>query len=149
MSRNRFYIFLIVGLLISNLLLVAFILTKKPREHSGPRNLIIERLHFDENQVQQYDELIRQHRMQITEKEHKMMTLKTQYYSFLKNNNQKNNDSLIPAIGMVSMETEKINFKHFQDIKKICHPDQIKYFDDLINDFESLFAPGPKPPHER
>lgn len=149
MSRNRFYIFLIVGLLISNLLLVAFILMKKPREHSGPRNLIIERLHFDENQVQQYDELIRQHRMQITEKEHKMMTLKTQYYSFLKNNNQKNNDSLIPAIGIVSMETEKINFKHFQDIKKICHPDQIKYFDDLINDFESLFAPGPKPPHER
>lgn len=149
MSRNRFYIFVIVGLLISNLLLVAFILMKKPREHSSPRNLIIERLHFDENQVQQYDELIRQHRMQITEKEHEMMTLKTQYYSFLKNSNQNNNDSLIPSIGMVSMETEKINFKHFQDIKKICHPDQIKYFDDLINDFESLFARGPKPPHER
>ena len=149
MSKNRFYIFIIVGLLISNLLLVTFVFMRKPPHHSGPRDLIIERLHFDENQVRQYDELIKQHRMQIRDKEHEMMDLKTQYYSLLKNNDRKNEDSLIHEIGKVSMETEKINFKHFQDIKRICHPDQIKNFDDLINDFESLFAPAPKPPHER
>jgi len=139
MTKNRFYIFIIVGLLISNLLLVAFVLLRKPPQHSGPRNLIIERLHFDENQIMQYDELISQHRMQIRENEHEIMDLKTQYYSLLKKNDQKNEDSLIQKIGKVNMESEKINFKHFQDIKKICHPDQIKNFDDLINDFGRLF----------
>ncbi|MFY7847089.1 Spy/CpxP family protein refolding chaperone [Chryseobacterium gambrini] len=149
MTKNRFYIFIIVGLLISNLLLVIFMLTRKPPHHSGPRNLIIERLHLDEKQIQQYDVLIRQHRMQIREKEHEMMDAKTQYYSLLKNKDQKNGDSLVQQIGKISMETEKINFKHFQDIRKICRPDQLQDFDHLIDEFESLFALVPKPPHER
>ena len=140
---------MIVGLLISNLLLVIFMLTHKAPHHSGPRDLIIQRLHFDEKQVQQYDGLIEQHRMQIREKEHEMMDMKTQYYSLLKNNNQTKGDSLVQQIGKISIETEKINFKHFQDIRKICYPDQMKNFDNLIEDFESLFAKGPKPPHER
>lgn len=149
MTKNRFYIFIIVGLLISNLLLVVFMLMRKPPHHSGPRDLIIERLHFDEKQIQQYDGLIQQHRMQIREKEHELMDAKTQYYSLLKNKDQKNGDSLVQKIGTISMETEKINFKHFQDIRKICHPDQLQDFDHLIDEFEALFAPGPKPPHER
>jgi len=149
MTKNRFYIFIIIGLLISNILLVAFVLSRRPPHHSGPRDLIIERLHFDEKQVQQYDALIQKHRTQITEKEQGMMNLKTQYYSLLKNNNQTKGDSLVLQIGKISMETEKINFKHFQDIRKICYPDQMKNFDNLIEDFESLFAKGSKPPHER
>lgn len=149
MTKNRFYIFIIIGLLISNVLLVAFVLMRKPPRRSGPRDLIIQRLHFDEKQVQQYDGLIQQHKMQIKEKEYEIMNLKTQYYSLLKNNNQTKGDSLVQQIGKISMETEKINFKHFQDIRKICYPDQMKNFDNLIEDFESLFAKGPKPPHER
>ncbi len=148
MTKNRFYIFIIVGLLISNLLLVIFMLMRKPPHHSEPQDLIIERLHFDEKQVQQYDGLIQQHRMQIREKEHEMMDAKTHYYSLLKNNDIKGEDSLVKKIGEVSMQIEKINFKHFQEIRKICHPDQRKDFDHLIDELESLFAPGPKPPHE-
>lgn len=147
MTKNRFYIFIIIGLLISNMLLVAFILLKKPPQHSGPRNLIIESLKFDENQIQQYDELISQHRMQIREKRHEMTDLKTQYYSLLKSEDNKNGDSLINEIGKLSMETEKINYKHFQDIKRICRPDQMKNFDNLIDDFENLFNRPDKPPH--
>jgi len=148
MTKNRFYIFIIIGLLISNILLVAFVLSRRPPHHSGPRDLIIERLHFNEKQVQQYDALIQKHRTQITEKEHRMMNLKTQYYSLLKNNSQKDGDSLVRQIGRISVETEKINFRHFQEIRKICYPGQIKNFDRLIEDFESLFAHGPKPSHE-
>lgn len=147
MTKNRFYIFIIIGLLISNMLLVAFILLKKPPQHSGPRNLIIERLKFDENQIRQYDELISQHRRQIREKRHEMTDLKTQYYSLLKNEDKKNGDLLINEIGKLSMETEKINYKHFQDIKRICHPYQMKNFDHLIDDFENLFNRPDKPPH--
>jgi len=147
MTKNRFYIFIIIGLLISNMLLVAFILLKKPPQHSGPRNLIIERLKFDENQIQQYDELISQHRILIREKRHEMTDLKTQYYSLLKSEDNKNGDSLINEIGKLSMETEKINYKHFQDIKRICRPDQMKNFDNLIDDFENLFNRPDKPPH--
>lgn len=146
MTKNRFYIFMIVGLLISNLLLVIFMLTHKPPHHSGSRDLIIQRLHFDEKQIQQYDGLIEQHRMQIREKEHEMMDMKTQYYSLLKNKNQKKEDSLVQQIGKISMETEKINFEHFQDIRKICHPDQMQNFDHLIDEFENLFNRPGKPP---
>lgn len=126
-----------------------FILMKKLPHHSGPKDLIIERLHFDENQIRKYDELIEQHRMQIRENDHELMDLKAQYYSLLKNNSQENGDSLVRQIGKINMETEEINFKHFQDIKRICHPDQIQNFDHLIDEFESLFARGPQPPHER
>lgn len=133
--------------MISNMLLVAFILLKKTPQHSGPRNLIIERLKFDENQIQQYDELISQHRRQIREKRYGITDLKTHYYSLLKTDSQKKGDSLINEIGKLSMETEKINYKHFQDIKRICRPDQMKNFDNLINDFENLFNRPDKPPH--
>ncbi len=147
MTKNRFYIFMIVGLLISNLLLVIFILKQKPPHHSGLRNLIIERLHFDEKQIQEYDILIQQHRIQIRQKEHELMDMKTQYYLLLKNKNQKKEDSLVQLIGKMSMETEKINFQHFQDIRKICHPDQLQDFDHLIDEFENLFNRPDKPPH--
>ncbi len=76
-----------------------------------------------------------------------MTDLKTQYYSLLKSEDNKNGDSLINEIGKLSMETEKINYKHFQDIKRICRPDQMKNFDNLIDDFENLFNRPDKPPH--
>ncbi|WP_294300242.1 hypothetical protein [uncultured Chryseobacterium sp.] len=148
MNKNRFYIFIIVGLLISNLLLAGFMMMNKPPQHLGPRNLIIERLHFNEKQIRQYDALIGYHRMQISGKEHDLMNLKSQYYSLLRSGNRQKENSLVDKIGKTNMEMEKINFKHFQDIKRICRPDQVPYFDHLINDFESLFAPGSRRPHE-
>ena len=140
MNRNTFYVIIILGLLISNVLLISFFFFNKHDENSGPRKIIIERLHFDQSQLTQYDRLISDHRRNIAEQEHHEIDLKTRYYVLLnQSNTSKIADSLVQEIGKVSMNKEKINFNHFQDIKKICHPNQVQDFNNLINDFEKLF----------
>jgi protein CpxP len=149
MNRNKFFVIIIFGLLISNIFMIAFFFMNKHEEHSGPRKIIAERLHFDQSQITQYDRLISEHRKNIAEQEHKEIDLKMSYYALLnKSNTSKIADSLLQEIGKVSMNKEKINFNHFQDIKKICRPNQLQNFNNLINDFEKLFN-HPRNKHQR
>jgi hypothetical protein len=107
----------------------------------GPKRIIIEKLNFDQEQIDAYELLIVWHRTNITQCEHQMMDLKNQLYAGLQEGNQANlTDSLIGEIGGVQQKIEQVNYKHFQDIKQLCRPEQLKLFDKLSKEISRLFA---------
>ena len=149
MNKNKLISIIAICLLISNLALVAFILLQnhRPPHHEGPRELIIERLHFDANQVKEYDKLIANHRASIISKNEKMGQLKNQLYSgILKPSTS--SDSLKSEIGKLQVEIEGIQLKHFEDINKLCRAEQKTCFNNLVGELARLFNErqrGPRP----
>jgi protein CpxP len=147
MNRNKLLMLIIAGLLISNLALVCFIFFgHRPPAHEGPRDIIIERLHFDRKQVEDYDRLIFDHRRSMRNKQDEMLNLKKQLYGTLTTNDTTRNDSLRNLIADVQKGIENINYNHFRDIEKLCNASQKNDFDELVKDIAELFAPPRRPP---
>ena len=48
-------------------------------------------------------------------------------------------DSLLTEIGNLQIVLENIHYKHFQDIKKLCKPEQQKAFDTFTLEITNLF----------
>ncbi len=149
MNKLTLYKIITVILIVANLAMVWLLMSskKRPRHGDGPRNEIIKALNFDKGQVEQYDKLIALHRKEIKDVEQKMNNLKTTY--FLQLNNETNiqkNDSLLKIMGEMAITKEKINYLHFEEIRKICKPDQLPDFNNLVNRLNNLFAPH-HPPH--
>ena len=157
MQKSRLLIFVIIGLLASNLLLAGYILSGKwhsarPAHQEGrpgmrgPRNLIIERLSFSDSQVLEYDKKIRWHRGEIEKAEARIMHLKNELYATLNGPaNSAVRDSLIDAIANAQREIEHIHYKHFEDIRGLCNEQQRPAFEELTSEIASLFG---RPPHK-
>ncbi len=154
MNKNRLLIFLIAGLLISNILLIVFMLKGRgpghhgpPHHKGGPRDLIIERLHLDAVQITKYDTLIQKHRSYLREYEETLLTLKKDLYSNLKNKADKATVYYsIDGIAKVQAQIESIHYQHFEDIKNLCKPEQQKDFEKLVDELANIFSHGPPPP---
>lgn len=150
MQKTKFISYLAAGLLISNLILVAFIVFGRSNgDHHGPprgpRNIIIERLHFDDNQIKAYDKLIAAHRSHVEETDKQIKDLKQQLYSTLENpDHVSDRDSLIHKIGEVQMAMERVHLKHFEEIGALCTESQKPLFTALTTEIASLFG---RPPH--
>lgn len=128
-----------------------FIAHKPPHGKSGnPKSIIIEKLHFDEQQIKDYENLIDGHRKSIEKSEQQIRLVKNQLYRTLKENKKQiSEDSLIAEIGKVQVEIEYTNYKHFQDIKKLCKPEQQNAFGEFCNEITKLFAPPFPPKNEK
>ena len=149
MNKNKLIRILAVVLLLTNIALVAFIFFKRPKHHQGesPRNIIIERLHLDQNQIIKYDALITVHKAKIKSKEKKIVALKnTLYLQLLEENNQLLVDSMENEIGNVKTEIEKIHYSHFVDIHELCKDEQEKYYAELVKEIAQLFSIHRSPP---
>lgn len=141
-----------VGLFIANLILIWMLMSGEmgPRRKERPKKIIIEKLHFDAPQTKKYEELIDWHQEHIRKSETQMLELKKRLYTNLQTENQTaSTDSLITEIGKVQTEIEQINYKHFEEIKQLCKPEQIKLFDQLCTEIADLFAHKPMPTHEK
>ncbi len=152
MTKSKFYIIIIVGLLISNILLIWTLIGKKPphppfRNPEGPKNIIIERLNFSEEQIKKFDALILDHQATIHDLERSLINLKQELYSHL-NQDDFTPDSLMAQITLIQSKIERAHFDHFVEIKKLCSEEQQIKFDDLSKELARLFQP-PKPPNEK
>jgi len=142
MERKKFYLTIIIVLLISNAISAFILFSNKPNrpDHGGPREYIIDKLDLSEKQVIQYDSLIDWHRSSIRNAEEQIFTLKSLLYSSLDAKDE-SVDSIITAINNVQHDLEKIHVKHFRDIEKICNDDQKNKFKSLSLELSSLFKP--------
>lgn len=148
MTKNKLLFLLIAGLLLANIIMASFLLFRKgpPPHRPEPREIIIERLHFDEKQIAEYDKLITQYKRQISVKEKTLMDLKNEFYSHLKDTVEDFSitDSLANESGKIQSGMERINYIHFEAIKKLCRPEQLDDFNELINELGRLFSPPPR-----
>lgn len=149
MNKTKALIVIVVLMFLSNLFLMYWVWNSNHRPHNkeeGPRNEIIERLHLDAEQVKKYDVLIQNHRHQIRTKDDEIGLLKKELYSTLNGGNEKS-DSLIQLLADKQKEVEKINLKHFEDIGKLCKPEQMPAYKDLVVSLSDLFGHKRRPKH--
>jgi periplasmic protein CpxP/Spy len=147
MNKVKFLTVAVVALALLNIGLLFFFTRghMPPPRREQPRAIIIKRLHFDEAQVANYEQLIQQHRAAIKPREEAMRQLRAQLYSLLNAPSAPLQDSLQQRIGQLQIEIEATHFKHFLDIKNLCKPDQMADFEALSKELEAFFGP-PKPP---
>jgi hypothetical protein len=144
MNKTKFLTFLIIGLIVTNGILI-FTILRRPeshRPHPGKaKHIVIEKLHLDENQIEKYESLIHWHRNHIDESQHKIMTLKSQLYQTLqKPQDSSANAKIIDSIGKIQVAIEQTHYKHFQDIRNLCRPDQLKDYDAVITEITEIFG---------
>jgi protein CpxP len=146
MSKKYFYILIIIGLLLSNLMLIGFMtFQKKERPHPvQPKSIIIDKLNFDNDQIISYELLITDHLNKIGQKDREIMELKRELYQQLRfDNNARVVDSIISQISNIQKQIENIHYDHFKDIKLICKPDQQELYSRLIDQISHIFSKKP------
>lgn len=140
MNKFKFLKLIIIGLLVSNAVLL-FMLTKEHVRKGGPKTIIIEKLHFDKEQIKNYEITIQQHRKAINNNEAALNKLRKTLFEQLKYKQDTTTiNSLISKIAKQQNLAEKINYNHFLEIKRLCKPSQQKYFDELTIEIANLFS---------
>jgi protein CpxP len=145
MNKVKLLSIFAIVLLITNLISLVYIFKNKPGRGEGPKDYVIEKLNFDEDQINEYQKLIDVHRTIIRQSDQKIHALKSQLYIGLNKNDKPKNDSLINAIAKVQIYIENTHCNHFKDIQSLCKPGQIKAFDALLLEMSDLFSPRKKP----
>ncbi len=129
-------------LLLSNLALIGFVLLRKPpRKEEGPRKIVIEKLHFDTQQIVAYDSLIVAHRNVIKSKNQEILQLKKELYNTLNQpflTSQK--DSFLLKISIAQSTIEQTHYAHFEQLKALCHENQRQDFENFTKELTDYFG---------
>ncbi len=151
MDKTKLLTIVVIGLLLLNLGTLCFLFLNGPGGRPEPKEIIAQRLHFDEDQNKAYEKLIQWHRSEITRLDGNIRQAKDELYGQLSQPepNIKSKDSIVNLLGVYQKQIEETNFRHFLDIKHLCHPNQLDDFNALTAELGKMFARQPrKRPHE-
>jgi len=161
MSKIKLLTIAVIGLFLLNIGMITFMLFgnpirpglgRPPLQREAPREAIIQMLHFDKEQSDQYKELIDQHQALIRDLDDKIAETKNELYQTLSTENITIKDSLQIVLADLQKQVESVHYAHFMDIKKICRPDQLNDFNKLTKELSRLFSRNarnnPPPPKD-
>ncbi len=156
MSKIKLLTIAVIGLLVLNTALVAFLMLRKPfprpgkgggaeRGQESPKGVVINRLHFSEAQAKQYGKLIKEHQITIRVLSDSVGYYKKELYRSLISENNDEKDASVDRLGNLQKQIELAHYNHFLAIKKLCEPDQIADFNKLSRDLSKYFFQRKKP----
>ena len=155
MDKIKVLSFAVIALLLLNFGTLGFLLLTGSKHdgrppHRMPKEIIIDKLQLDETQQAAYQKLIVWHRGTIDSLDNQIRSAKNELYLQLtqKTVDTKTKDSLIARLANDQKAIEETHFKHFQDIKNLCKPNQIDSFNNLTEDLSRIFGRKPKPRHD-
>jgi protein CpxP len=143
MNKHKLLTITVIFLLLLNLLQMAFIAIGNSdvlKSKETPREIIIERLNFDKNQINGYDTLILENQQRIKFANRRIELLKCELYKTLNNDTAHIKEHIIKEILDVRARIERINYEHFESIKNLCRPEQNEAFNQLTNDLDRIFS---------
>lgn len=160
MEKTKLLTYTVIALLLLNLGTLAYLFASAPKRQQAhgkgphgkpmPREVIIEKLHFDPLQTRQYDQLIEWHRANVRVTEDKIRSSKNSLYRLLNEEQVDENAKtvLIDSIAQYQRQIESIHFRHFMDIRKLCKKEQLDDFAQLTNELSKLFSRPQKRRHD-
>ncbi|MBP9211379.1 MAG: periplasmic heavy metal sensor [Bacteroidetes bacterium] len=147
MNRSSLLTTAVVVLMVMNIALIIFMFVTKPPHPEGPggpgrpKQIIIERLRLDREQVERYEALIEQHRNTIRETSERVEGVRRELYATLSSPDAAKEDSLTAVLGTLLQSIERAHFDHVLAVKGLCRPDQMKEFDAFSRELVELFSP--------
>lgn len=154
MNKTKVLVFSVITLLILNFLILGFLfISKNNNGFKGrrmPREIIIEKLNFDEKQIVVYDKTIKLHQKSIRNLDDSIRNTKNELYLLLNSDtiNSVQKDSLFFKLVKYQEQIETTHFNHFLEIKKICKKDQLNNYKELSLELSKLFSHPRRPKHE-
>lgn len=151
MNKKIFYGVIITALLVLNIVLIGLLIQpKEPGKRGpkgmreGPKNIIIQRLGFDQDQIASYEALIEKHQVLMREKHEEVNRLKNELYQSLSSDSaDETMEELTHQLGSVEGDITKLHVQHFRDIKALCTSSQIEKYNALTKEFTRIFNPRP------
>lgn len=143
MNKQKLLTIAVVFLVFLNVLQMTFIVIGKSellKNDETPREIIIERLHFDKDQIARYDTLILENQKRIKFANRRIELLKWDLYKTLQADSSTTKDNLFKEILDIRARIERINYAHFESIKHLCRPEQKEAFNQLTNDLDRIFS---------
>ena len=135
---------IIVALLLVNIMLLVTLYVGKPAQNqfNRPKELIIERLGFEEMQISDFEGLVVEHFTEVRTVQSEIRVYKQEINSDLLLENPEMNDSLNNLLSNCFKKMEELHFKHMRDIKDICNPEQkLNYFNKMVPELGEIFGP--------
>lgn len=153
MDKTKLLSIAVIALLLLNFGILSFLFLSKgncPSDRRMPREIVIEKLHFDKNQIVAYEKIIEIHQNTIRDLDKSIRETKNELYQLLNSDkiDSVQKDSLFLRLASYQKQIETTHFNHFLDIKKICKKEQLSDYNDLTKELSSLFAPKRKPKHD-
>ncbi|MDZ4714433.1 MAG: hypothetical protein SH819_03100 [Cytophagales bacterium] len=146
MSKLKLFTVAVAGLLVLNLALLTVLLVRPaPRppqqgpERERPKQIIIQRLQLDGDQVKKYERLINEHQSAIQVLDEEVRTAKNSLYRILRSGETAEKDSLIGLLGQLQQKTEATHFDHFMLLRALCRPEQLPLFEEMASDLAHIF----------
>lgn len=136
MKRETLLTLSIVLLLLLNLGTLGYLFIA---QRHGPPPLridktIIETLNWNEEQQQQFEKLKHEHRTAMNRLDDQNEETARKYFTLLNSSpvDTAQKDSLEQVMASFEKQKAAITFSHFEDLKKICTPEQVNNFDALV-----------------
>lgn len=152
MNKTKLLSVAVIALLVLNFGILGFLFLSKKHEPNGrkmPREIVIEKLHFDENQIVEYEKIIEEHQKSIRNLDDSIRKTKNELYQLL--NEEKissvRKDSLYFKLANYQKQIETTHFNHFLEIKKLCKKEQLADYKNLTEELSKIFSHKPRPKH--
>lgn len=150
MKKQTFLWIAVAGLFLLNLCTIGFLYFQHPAtamRRMPPKrfdHILIETLQLDQQQINQFDQLKREHHEQILQLDAEIKAPITSYfYQLINGKDTANNAVLERRIAEIYLAKLNTTYQHFDDIKKICRPDQVAHFNELIPEMMQVMESNP------
>jgi Spy/CpxP family protein refolding chaperone len=155
MSKIKLLYGIIALLVLLNTSLLVFIMTQNQHNnhnrphHRMPKETIVKQLHFNDIQVEQFEESVRWHRSHIKKLDDSIRLVRSELYRLLPSSapDLERKKALLQQFAALQLKVEETHWQHFSEIKLICRPDQLKEYNKLTEQLMQLFSRGGRPPH--
>ncbi|MEN9738572.1 MAG: hypothetical protein RLZZ318_606 [Bacteroidota bacterium] len=144
MNKVKFLNYALLVLFLANLAWLFLFLNRPKHRPEGPKQLIIDQLQFDAEQVQAYDALIQMHRTQIRSLDDSIQVYKSNLYRHLDSKDSLLQKHCIEQINAFQRQIENTHLQHFVAIRQLCKPEQQEAFVQLQSKLADWFKPHKK-----
>jgi len=139
MNQNRIYQYIILGLVVLNLIVLAvFLLAEsQPRYRQSPKNIrseVIEILRLNDDQIFHFHDLADEHKRRMKDIDRRQARLLLPYFESLADSSGEiDKDSLLNHYQLSEKEKVEVTYQHFQEIKKLLNEDQLSEFNEFMD----------------
>jgi hypothetical protein len=148
MSKERFLLIAVVFLLVLNGGVIAYLIFGRSGPPKPPQlfELIINRLHLDENQQEKFFALRDEHRSTMDSLDAAFEKTVRNYLGLLSSDHLAVNvqDSLENVLAAIEKRKASHTLIHFQQVKELCNVEQKREFEKLLPELTRILLPPKK-----
>jgi periplasmic protein CpxP/Spy len=150
-SKNKLLTWLVVLLLVANAITITMFWMGRPKHppqpKGSPQEFLVNELKLDNNQQQQLESLVKEHRQMSEQIREKVRVAKDSLFDLVKNPNATDSakQSAAASCSKLTEQLDVLTVNHFQKVRALCNADQQKKFDEIIHDITRMMG-QPQPP---